>query len=131
VRVGPEVVEVVPALDDCGDLVGGVEHLEDLCLQPLEALGSQGGDGLVVVAARPAQRVGGLDVLEPGVRVGGGRGHGTHPITHADGRAPAAGPGRAVGYSSPIFLSAASRAWSTLSEWEPPVFSSAKSEARS
>src|SRR5699024_6852666 len=109
--VGPEVVEELPALDDGGDLVGGVQHLEDLRAHPLETLGAQRGGGVLVVLARPGERCLVLDLLEPGVRVGGRRvgGRSRHPALPSRsgagsgsgaGARPGAGAGSAGGAGS-------------------------------
>ena len=93
--VGPEVVEVLAALDHAGDLRGGVEDLEDAGAQLGEPRrGGQRGLRLGVAGPDPRQGLLALDVLEPAVRVLGhhggrgpvGVGGARHACYHITGR---------------------------------------------
>src|SRR3546814_16041907 len=71
-RVLPEVVVVLAALADVGDLGVGIEHGEDVGLELVEARrAGQFGFGAGVLLAHPGQLPVAGDVFQPQVRVGG------------------------------------------------------------
>src|SRR3546814_13576880 len=70
-RVLPEVVVVLAALADVGDLGVGIEHGEDVGLELVEARrAGQFGFGAGVLLAHPGQPPVAGDVCQPQVRVG-------------------------------------------------------------
>ncbi|OIQ79807.1 hypothetical protein GALL_384430 [mine drainage metagenome] len=95
-RVAPQVVVQLPGLGDRGDLRVGVEHREDALAQVVETRSGERARRLVVAGAHPRKRVVALDVLEPGVRIGGCRGvrvHAGHDPWPLGRRASRARPG--------------------------------------
>src|SRR3546814_236614 len=76
-RVLPEVVVVLAALADVGDLGVGIEHGEDVGFELVEARrAGQFGFGAGVLFAHPGQLPVAGDVLEPQVWIGGRGRHG-------------------------------------------------------
>ena len=69
VGIAPEVVQVLAAPPHVGDAGIGVEHLEGLGPQLLEAIVAKLVDGRLVVPAHPVQGVVAGDVLQPQIGV--------------------------------------------------------------